>query len=59
MKLEARVENGEIIISKKSFKYLMSCIDKDRTINMLGGGIWEDMQKRIDNYYKECKKLVK
>jgi hypothetical protein len=59
MKLEAKVDGENVIISKNSFRYLLRCFDKQKILSELGAKkVWLDMQSKIDEFINKCKKIL-
>jgi hypothetical protein len=56
-KLEARIEGENIIISKKSWNYLLAARRKELQIVHLGGKIWDRLQGKISAFFDQCEEL--
>lgn len=56
VKLEAKKENGNIIISEESFEHLLSCLDNQKFINEVNADAMDDIEgtKRIQKQNQEC-----
>ncbi|KKN30388.1 hypothetical protein LCGC14_0834610 [marine sediment metagenome] len=68
VKLDARKEDGEIIISEGSFEHLLNCLDNQRFINDVNADamspdvdykqIQKDNQEAIDDFSRKCRTLL-
>ncbi len=69
VKLEARKENGEIIISEDSFEHLLNCLDNQKFIHDVNADgmslgikkvreIQAKNQAYIDDFSRQCRKLL-
>jgi len=71
VKLEAKKENGNIIISEDSFEHLLNCFDNQKFVNEgpLNGDslsiekekydkVQNDNQNAIDDFNKQCRELL-
>ena len=68
VKLKARKENGNIIISEDSFDHLLSCLDNQKFIKdvnadglAMGKEGYEEVQSKnqaaIDDFNRQCREL--
>lgn len=69
VKLEAKKESGNIIISENSFEHLLNCLDNQkfiRAVNADGLAMGEDCvnkiqvdsQAAIDDFNRQCRNLL-
>ena len=66
VKLNARIEDDNIIISQKSFEHLLNCLDNQKYINDVNADAMEcdykkeqeNNQKAIDDFSRQCRKLL-
>ena len=57
---KGKVEKGNVIIEKNSFRILLIYFDRQKKIAKLGSHkLWNDMQKEIDTYIEQCKAVLK
>jgi hypothetical protein len=59
MKLEAKVDGENVIISKGSFKYLLDSYKEVKRITKPDSKIWDGVSKQIDKFHEECEKLIR
>ena len=66
VKLEARKENGSVIISEDSFEHLLNCLDNQKYIDDINAdaltcdykAVQKHNQKCIDDFGRQCRKLL-
>jgi hypothetical protein len=58
MELEARKAGNLVIMTKRMFKYMILCQEKQKEIHKLSPEFCKDLQKKIDDYFEQCKKLL-
>lgn len=65
VKLEARKENGQIIISEDSFEHLLNCLDNQKFIDDVNAdaltcdykSVQRENQAAIDDFNRQCRAL--
>ena len=65
VQLEARKENGNIVISEDSFEHLLNCLDNQKYINDVNADAMSpdtdykqvqfDNQQAIDDFSRQCR----
>lgn len=70
VQLEARKENGNVVISEGSFEYLLACLENQRFVGEAppcGDAmspdtdykqIQKDNQNAIDDFHRQCRTLL-
>ena len=66
VKLNARKQNGEIIISEESFAHLLACLDNQKFIRDINADaltcdyekIQQETQNAIDDFNRQCRDLL-
>ncbi len=66
VKLEARLEDDDVIISKNSFEHLLNCLDNQKYIHEVNADastcdykkIQKESQEAIDNFNRQCRILL-
>ena len=65
VKLEARKENGQIVITEGSFEHLLNCLDNQKFIHEINADaltcdykkVQRDSQSAIDDFNRQCRDL--
>lgn len=65
VKLDAKKENGQIVISEGSFEHLLNCLDNQKFINDRNAdsttcdadGVQRNNQAAIDDFNRQCREL--
>jgi len=55
---EAEESGDKVVIPKNIFRYMVLCWDKQKDIQNLGGNLQDDIQKRMDEFYKQAKEFL-
>jgi len=66
VKLEAKRENGQVVISEDSFEHLLNCLDNQKFIHEINADattcdfekVQRENQAAIDDFNKQCRKLL-
>ncbi len=58
VKLEARKDSGNIIISEDSFEHLLNCLDNQKFMSLPDDWTKESMQDSIDDFNRQCRNLL-
>ena len=66
VKLKARIENDNVVISQDSFEHLLNCLDNQKFIKYVNADasecdykkVQKDTQKEIDDFGRQCRTLL-